>query len=94
MTAATSGRSDGAIVSRSTIEAIVSTSYGVRFFSCAYRRLTVLHCSQNVCSWSATSRLDVVLARNSYVAGKRKPSRFARLRGTKQETTPVRVARV
>jgi hypothetical protein len=35
MTAATSGRSSGAITSFSTIDAMISTSYGVRFFDFA-----------------------------------------------------------
>ena len=38
-------------------------------------------------------RCDVVFARKSYVAGKRKPSRFVRRRGAKQGTTAVRDAR-
>ena len=35
MTAATFGRSSGASVSFSTIDAMISTSYGVRFFDFA-----------------------------------------------------------
>src|ERR671937_2941002 len=74
MTAATSCRSSGERVSFSTMDAIVSTSYGVRFFERAYSRSTLLQFSQNAASWSSTSCDEVVCGKNSYVAGNRKPS--------------------
>ena len=76
MTAATFGRSSGAKVSFSTIDAMIRTSYGVRFLLFAYARFTWFQFLQNVSSWSAASWRDVVVARKSYVAGKRNPSRL------------------
>jgi len=65
MTAATSGRSEGASVSFSTIDAILRTSYAVRFLLLAYVKLTLLQFWQNAASWSLTRLRDVVLARKS-----------------------------
>src|SRR3954451_14054128 len=92
MTAATFGRSLGASVSFSTIDAIIRTSYGVRFLLFAYARFTWFQFLQNVSSWSAARSRDFVVARKSYVAGKRNPSRFARDGGVKQGTLARRVA--
>ena len=74
MTAATSGRSLGTCASPSTIDAIVSTSYGVRFLLRAYERFSLLHFDVNSPSWSCTSWADVDLRSKLYVSGKRKPS--------------------
>src|SRR6478609_2876186 len=65
MTAATFGLSSGASVSFSTIDAMIRTSYGVRFLLFAYARLTWFQFLQNVSSWSAASSRDgvVLLAR-------------------------------
>src|SRR4029434_514495 len=73
-TAAISGRSSGASASRSTIDAMISTSYGVRVFDRAYFRLTLLPFLRKASSWLFTSCAAVVWRRKSYVAGKRKPS--------------------
>src|ERR687884_394980 len=78
MTAATSGRSSGASVSFSTIDAMISTSYGVRFFDRAYARFSFDQLSQKATTWSFARSKDVVVRRKSYVAGNRKPSRFVR----------------
>src|SRR5690348_6890863 len=74
MTAATSLRSLGTTASRSTIDAISSTSYGVRFFERAYERSTFCHSLRNACSCAWTSAAEVVLWSKKYVDGKRKPS--------------------
>src|SRR5436190_2019622 len=74
MTAATSGRSLGTCASPSTMDAIVSTSYGVRFLLRAYERFSRLHFEVNSPSWLRTSCADVDLRSKSYVSGKRKPS--------------------
>src|SRR5438874_1003520 len=66
MTAATSGRSSGDNVSFSTIDAMIKTSYGVRFLERAYLRSTRRQFSQNVVSCSCTSSRFVVFAKNSY----------------------------
>src|SRR3954468_20159933 len=92
MTAATSGRSFGASVSFSTIDAMISTSYGVRFFFRAYARSTDRQFVQNARSCSTASCLPFVVARKSYVAGKRKPSRFFAFLGVKHGSVAVRVA--
>src|SRR4051812_7065217 len=91
MTAATFGRSSGASVSFSTIDAMIRTSYGVRFLLFAYARFTWFQFLQNVSSWSAASWREVVVARKSYVAGNRKPSRLFRCGGEKQGTFARRV---
>src|SRR3954452_8453169 len=92
MTAATSGRSSGASVSFSTIDAIFSTSYGVRFLPRAYERSTWRQFSQNVSTWSLTSCRDVVVPRKSYVAGNRNPSTCRCACGVKQGTVSFCVA--
>src|SRR3954467_1219122 len=74
MTAATSGRSLGTCASPSTIDAIVSTSYGVRFLLRAYERSSRLQFEVNSASWYRTSWAEVDLRSKSYVSGKRKPS--------------------
>ncbi len=74
MTAAISFRSLGTTASRSTIDAIFSTSYGVRFFERAYERSTFDHSTWNACSCAWTSCRDVVFFRKSYSAGNRNPS--------------------
>src|SRR6478752_9480819 len=74
MTAATSGRSLGTCASPSTMDAIVSTSYGVRFLLRAYERFKPLHFDVNSPTWSCTSWADVDLRSKLYVSGKRKPS--------------------
>jgi hypothetical protein len=61
-------------VSFSTIDAMMRTSYGVRFLERAYPRSSFCQFSQNASSCSPTSCADVVCRKNSYVAGKRKPS--------------------
>ena len=55
MTAAMSGRSLGTAASPSIIEAMVSTSYGVRFFERAYLMLTLSQFRQNAASCAFTS---------------------------------------
>ena len=65
MTAETSGRSSGASVSFSIIDAMIRTSYGVRFLLFAYAKSTWFHSRQNVESWSWTSCCDVVEATKS-----------------------------
>ena len=89
MTAATSALAlDGASVSFSTIDAIVSTSYGVRFLRLRVREVDLASSSRRTPrAGRPTSCVDVVFARKSYVAGKRKPSRFVRRRGVKHGTT-------
>src|SRR5215204_7621203 len=79
ITAATSARSSGAITSFSTIEAMIRTSYAVRFFARAARRLSCDQLRRNAVSCLFTSCRVVVFAVNSYVAGNRKPSRFGGL---------------
>src|SRR3990170_555539 len=74
MTAGTRRRSSGATVSFSTIDAMMRTSYGVRFFDFALRRSTLSHRRLNVAIWSSTSLTDGVYWLNSYVDGKRNPS--------------------
>ena len=74
MTAATRGRSFGTCASPSTIEAIVSTSYGVRFLLRANERSSELHLEANSASCSPMSCADVDVRSKSYVSGKRKPS--------------------
>src|SRR5215211_5402182 len=53
---------------------MINTSYGVRFFDFAYARSSFFHARLNATSCLFTSCFVVVLGRNSYVAGKRKPS--------------------
>ncbi len=60
-----SGRSAGTNASRSTIDAIFSTSYGVRFFERAYAMPTVRQRLQNVWICIVTSCFDVVAATKS-----------------------------
>ena len=80
MTAATSGRSLGTCASPSTIDAIVSTSYGVRFLLRAYERSSLLHFDVNSASWFRRARAEVDLRSKLYVSGKRKPSSGSFLR--------------
>src|SRR5262245_58880602 len=93
MTAAIVARSLSTTASPWISDAIVSTSYGVRFFERAYDMFTVFQLAQNAFTCCATSFFDVVFARKSYVAGNRNPSTFARLCGAKQGTTSDVVAR-
>src|SRR6187399_2671942 len=79
MTAATLARSSGAITSFSTSDAMISTSYGVRFFDFAYETPTWFQFSWNAASCCFTSCFDVVRCSKSYVEGKRKPSSERRL---------------
>jgi hypothetical protein len=65
MTAATRRRSSGATVSRSTIEATVRTSYGVRPRLRAGRRSTVRHARANAATWLASSSSAELVAVNS-----------------------------
>src|SRR5581483_10785113 len=74
-------------------DAILRTSYGVRFLERAYDMFTCFQLRQNASSCCWTSCRAVVFARKSYVAGKRKPSGFVHRRGVKQGTTTTRVAR-
>ncbi len=60
MTEATSGRSWLVSASACTIEAIVSTSNGVRCLLRAYDMLTVANSLRKVRSWSATSALMLI----------------------------------
>ena len=76
MTAATSFRSWSTPASRSTIEAIVTTSYGVRFFCFAYFMFTREMYCLNASSWRPIRSSTLGWRGRSYVAGNRKPSRF------------------
>ena len=70
MTAPTRARSCGTCTSFSIIDAMMRTSYGVRFFESAYSRSTSDHACSNASSWSSTSSCEVVSSVKSYVAGK------------------------
>ena len=61
------------------IDAMISTSYGVRFFDFAYERSTLAQFSWNASSCRFTSWREVVFCTKSYVDGKRKPSSWRRL---------------
>src|SRR5689334_1619610 len=92
MTAAIVARSLSTTASPWISDAIVRTSYGVRFFDRAYDMLTDFQFWQNAFTCSVTSCLDVVFARKSYVAGKRNPSTFGCLCGAKHGMTSDLVA--
>ena len=79
MTAETSARSSGSLTSFSISEAMISTSYGVRFLASAYDRSTCCHARSKASSWRLISCRDVVFDSNWYEAGKRKPSSGRRL---------------
>src|SRR5947207_4044487 len=74
MTAATSLSSPGVPDSAWIMEAILRTSYAVRFLLRAYRMLTFRHSVRNSESCSLTRYFDVDLRSKLYVFGKRKPS--------------------
>ena len=93
MTAAIVARSLSTTASPWISDAIVRTSYGVRFFDRAYDMFTDFQFVQNAFTCCATSCFDVVFARKSYVAGKRKPSTFACLCGVKHGIASDFVAR-
>ena len=65
MTAAIVARSLSTTASPWMRDAIVRTSYGVRFFDRAYERFTVFQFMQNALTCCATSCFDVVFARKS-----------------------------
>src|SRR5215207_8901015 len=58
---------------------MIRTSYALRFFARAARRLSCDQLRRNAVSCLFTSCRVVVFAVNSYVAGNRKPSRFGGL---------------
>src|SRR5690349_12071450 len=93
MTAAIVARSLSTTASPWISDAIVRTSYGVRFFERAYDMFTVFQLTQKAFTCCATSCFEVVFARKSYVAGKRNPSTFLCVCGVKHGTTSDVVAR-
>ena len=74
MTPATVARSEGTTTSRSTIDAMISTSYGVRFFDRASLMSTVARFISYACTWRSTRNATVVSRPMPYVAGNRNPS--------------------
>src|SRR6476469_2984420 len=92
MTAAIVARSLSTTASPWISDAIVSTSYGVRFFERAYDMFTDFQFAQNAFTCCATSCFDVIFPSNGYVAGKRNPSTFGCLCGAKQGITSDFVA--
>ena len=64
-TFSTRRRSLGASVSFSTIDAMISTSYGVSFFERAYARFTFAQLRQNVATCCCTSERDDVVRKKS-----------------------------